>query len=282
MLRLKRSKNGSAGNELRTALGRAELPTIPGVVTRAIEQISAPDCDLSEVGEIMSHDPGLAARLLTTVNSAAYAPRNPVVSVEQATVMLGKNHLESMLISLAASSAVNSVPAPGFNLPRFWRIASWRAMAAAALSRQFDRPRSGENFSASLLEDIAVPLLVAGQPRYATVLADWFAGKGDLAKLETAAFGWTHKTVAGWLCDEWALPPTLAAAVTDSSSWDDPKAPYPVVRVVAALSAPFDYPEVVAITSERISTRFGMSEESAVALLETARRESLALADSLQ
>ncbi len=281
MLRLKRAKNTPSNGALRAALGRAELPTIPGLVTRAIEQISTPDCDLTKVAETMSLDPGLSARLLTTVNSAAYAPRNPVVSIEHATVLLGKNHLESMLISLAASGAVNSIPVPGFDLPRFWRIASWRAMAAASLSRSFDRPRSGENFSAALLEDIAVPLLVAGQPRYAAVLADWYAGKAPLASLEMAAFGWTHKTVAGWLCDEWNLPPTLAAAVTDESAWDDPNAGYPVVRIVAALSAPLDYPEVIALTGERISGRFGLSADDATALLETARRESLTLAESL-
>ena len=281
MLKLKRSKRGPTNAELRTALGNAELPTIPGLVTSALEQIQTPDYDPTRVADTMSMDPGLSARLLTTVNSAAYAPRTPVVSIKQATVLLGKNHLESMLILLAASGAVNSVSTPGFDLPRFWRIASWRAMAAAALSQRFDRLHAGENFSAALLEDIAVPLLFAGQPRYANVLADWFAGKGGLAALEEATFGWTHKTVAGWLCDEWNLPPTLAVAVTDDSAWDDPNAAYPVVRVVAALSAPLDYPEVISITATRICERFGLAEDAAEELLERARRDSLTLAGSI-
>ncbi len=281
MLKLKRGKSTSSNAALRTALGRAELPMIPGLVTEAIEQLHKPDCELIDVAKTMSVDPGLSARLLTTVNSAAYSPRNPVVSIKQATALLGKNHLESMLISLAASSAVGAMPAPGFNVTRFWRIAAWRAMAASAISHRFDRSRSGENFSAALLEDIAVPLLVAGQPRYATVLADWYAGKGPLTTLETAAFGWTHKTVAGWLCEEWKLPATLTAAVTDGSDWDDAAAPYPVVRVVAALSAPLEYPEVIALTASRVSSRFGLTDEEATDLLETARRDSLALAESL-
>jgi hypothetical protein len=49
-----------------------------------------------------------------------------------------------------------------------------------------------------LLGDIAVPLLAAGKPGYANVLADWRAGKGDLADLEQNAYGWTHNVVTGW------------------------------------------------------------------------------------
>ena len=137
------------------------------------------------------------------VNSAAYAPRYPIVGVAQAVPMFSKNHLESMLISVAASRVVTSKPAPGFDMNRFWKVAAWRASAAAALSTRVDRARSSKSFSAALLENIAVPLLVARQARCAAVLADWRAGKGELADLEPEAFGWTHNVVAGWLFDEW-------------------------------------------------------------------------------
>ncbi len=209
MLKLKRSRADDGASELRRALGNLDPPTIPGLVTTAIEQVSSPDCDLREVAETVGLDPGLSARLLSVVNSAAYAPRNPIVGVSQAVTMFGKNHLESMLISLAASRIVAAKPARGFDMNRFWRVAAWRASAAAALSKQVDRARSSENFSAALLEDIAIPLLAAGQPRYAAVLADWRAGNGELCDLEQAAFGWTHHVVAGWLFDEWGFPTSL-------------------------------------------------------------------------
>ena len=69
--------------------------------------------------------------------------------------------------------------------------------------------------------------------------------------------------------------------MTDDSAWDDPNAAYPVVRVVAALSAPLDYPEVISITATRICERFGLAEDAAEELLERARRDSLTLAGSI-
>lgn len=281
MLKMKRSKDKAGGGDLRRVLGAVELPTIPALVATAIEQVSSPDCDLRQVAETVSRDPGLAARLLTTVNSAAYAPRNPIVGVTQAVTMFGRNHLESMLISLAASRAVSDSSAPGFDLNRFWTVAAWRASAAAILSKRVDRARSSENFSAALLEDIAVPILAAKKPGYSKVLHDWREGVGDLAALEEQTYGWTHKTVAGWMFDEWGFPDSLRDAVTDEGSPEDGTAAYPVVRVVASLSVPGEPAEVMEGTAVRISGVFGMLESEADEILQAARSDAATLAGSL-
>ncbi len=281
MLRLKRSKASHGTSELRRALGNFELPTIPGLVTAAIEQISAPDADMRQVADTIGRDPGLSARLLSVVNSAAYAPRNPIVGVTQAVTMYGKNQLESMLISLAASRAVAGKPAPGFDLNRFWKVAAWRGSAAASLSKRVDRARGSESFSAALLEDIAVPLLAAGKPGYASLLASWRAGAGELVDLEQQTYGWDHKTVAGWLFDEWGFPATLRDAVTETGRPEDGPVQYPVVRVVSSLSSPREPREVIEETAGRVETVFGVPQDQATAILEAARIDGATLAQSL-
>ena len=281
MLKMKRAKEKSAGGDLRRVLGTVELPTIPALVTTAIEQVSSPDCDLRQVAETVGRDPGLSARLLTTVNSAAYAPRNPIVGVAQAVTMFGRNHLESMLISLAASRAVSDSAAPGFDLNRFWTVAAWRASAAAILSKRVDRPRASENFSAALLEDIAVPILASKKPGYSKVLHSWRDGAGNLADLEHQEYGWTHKTVAGWLFDEWAFPESLKDAVTEEGRPEDGAVVYPVVRVVSSLSEPGEPNDVANTTATRIAAVFGLPEDAAAAVLQAARSDAATLADSL-
>jgi HD-like signal output (HDOD) protein len=279
---MKRSKEKTAGGDLRRVLGTVELPTIPALVTAAIEQVSSPDCDLRQVAETVSRDPGLSARLLTTVNSAAYAPRNPIVGVTQAVTMFGRNHLESMLISLAASRAVSDSAAPGFDLNRFWTVAAWRASSAALLSKRVDRARSSENFSAALLEDIAVPILVANKPGYHRVLQEWRSGAGDLSDLEMAAYGWTHKIVAGWMFDEWGFPQQLHDAVVEDGRPEDGVVAHPVVRVVSSLSELGESDEVIRTTAGRISSVFRLPQEAAIALLREARSDAATLADSLK
>lgn len=280
MLGLKRTKSGSQ-NDLKKVLGDFELPTIPAVVTAAIDKISAPDCDMSEVGDIVATDPGLSARLLSIVNSAAYAPRNPIAGVNQAVMMLGRNHLESLLISLAASSAAASGAAPKFDMQEFWMTAAWRATTAAAFAERFDRGRRTENFTAALLEDIAVPILLRCQPKYANVLAEWKAGAGELVDLEQAAFGWTHTVVAGWMFEEWGFPDALRDAVTEAGQPEETEVDYPIVQVVSALANPGDFDEVVGEVAERLSTLFGTAFDEAVALIEKAHSEAAHIAQTL-
>ena len=277
MVRLRRRSN-DRGASLRKVLGGVELPAIPELVAAAIEQVSSPDAELREVAETIRLDPGVSARLLTVVNSAAYAPRNPIVDVRQAVTMLGKNRLESMLISLAVSGAVATTRVPGFDMFAFWRLAAWRASAAAALSRQVDRSRSSVNFSASLLQDVAVPILVANEPRYGAVLAAWMAGDGDLEDLENRAFGWTHTAVTGWLFEEWGFPPALHSAVTEVGRPEDGPVAYPVVRVMTSLGARQPGGVVIEETARRIVSVFGVPYDEAASLLKAARSDGADLA----
>ena len=55
MLGLKKKQGGSQ-NDLKKVLGDFELPTIPAVVTAAIDKIASPDCDMAEVGEVVATD----------------------------------------------------------------------------------------------------------------------------------------------------------------------------------------------------------------------------------
>ncbi len=63
---------------------------------------------VEQVLEHLSSDPGLSVRVLTTVSSAAYAPRGGVTSLRQAVVMLGRQELLGWitLLLLAHSGSV--------------------------------------------------------------------------------------------------------------------------------------------------------------------------------
>ncbi|MDH4308694.1 MAG: HDOD domain-containing protein [Acidimicrobiia bacterium] len=278
MAGLRRAKP-DAGDALRRTLMKADLPTIPAVVTAAIDQVTSPDCDLASVASVISKDPGLTARMLSVVNSAAYAPRNPIVTVHQAVTMFGRNHVESMLISAAASSVVSAATARTFDLRRFWSIAAWRASAASSLSRIVDRSRSSENFTAALLEDIAVPILATQVPGYADTLRSWLTDGGDLSVVEFETHGWTHASAAGILFDEWRFPASLRDAVVEDPQRDDPD--YPVVRAVSTLATPVDRASVIELTVARIGEAFSVSDEIAIPLLEEAYDDGASLARSL-
>lgn len=235
MLRRSRAQPAEpdAAAALREIFGDYELPTFPKVVMSAIERISSADADLMEVAEILKGDPGLSVRLLRLVNSATFAPRRPIVDLPQAVLMLGRNQLESLLISLATQRALPREEVHGFDMGEFWIRAARRASVAGAFANLLDPNRRSENFTAALIHDMALPVLIRREPRYGAVLERWRAGDAQLHEIERDEFGWDHAMVGGWMCESWEFPAMLTEAVAGHHDEPEPSDILPLVKVVA-------------------------------------------------
>ena len=197
-------------------LGDYEPPSFPTFITQALDALADADVDMSEVASIVQLDPGASARVLRVVNSAGFGLRTAATSVHQAATMLGRNQLEGLLISIGARAAI---PTPGsgggFDHERFWATASKRATLASLIATRIDPTRQSENFTAALLQDMGIPILVTREPRYRDVLGQWHAEESNLAALETEVFGWHHGEVAAWLGGRWDFPEHYLQLLTD-------------------------------------------------------------------
>lgn len=200
--------------ELRRVVGDHELPTFSGVVLQTLERLRDPDSPPSAIAEVLSADPGLSVQVLKTVNSAAYSLRRKVSSLDQAIALLGVAAVESMVLSVAVGSSLPRDPVQGYDSRRFWRTAARRATTARALAARLHPATAAESFTASLLQDMAVPVLATERSEsYGPLLEHWHNSTEDLAVLEQAEFGWNHAEVGTWMCAEWVLPEPLAISI---------------------------------------------------------------------
>lgn len=254
MLGLFKKKKKDAKESLRVALGDIELPTFPSVVTCALDRVRDDEASTAEISDLLASDPGLSVRLLGTVNSAAFAMRHRVRNVHHAISLLGRNQLESLLISIAVRDALPGKPANGYDVKRFWRTAARRATAAKALAGLIDPSAHSESFTASLLQDLAIPLLSQHQgDAYGAVLDQWHNAPCELAQLERDAFGWDHAEIAGSVCREWGFPDTLVNAIEGHHSAVGSTS-LPAVQLVAPLREVLEQPgidQVVELSFER-------------------------------
>ena len=200
--------------ELRRVLGDHDLPSFPGVVMQTLQRLRDPQASAPDIAESLSGDPGLSITILKAVNSASYALRRSVDSVEQAITLLGFSAVESLVLSVAVGQVLPREPAPGFDSKRFWLAAARRAAVARSLAARLHPAQAAESFTAALLQDMALPVLACEQSAtYGPILEYWHNNPEDLAALEQAEFGWNHPEVATWMCSEWALPEGLAASI---------------------------------------------------------------------
>lgn len=200
--------------ELRKVLGDYELPAFRGTVLRMLDELRSPDSSASSIARVVSLDPGVSTRLLKLVNSPAFASSRSIDTVAQAVAMLGGSAVESLVLSIGIGSQLPKEPTEGFDSRRFWTAAARRAAVGQALAEIVQPATKALSFTASLLEDMALPLLAHNRgERYTALLTAWHHGEGVLPDLEASEFGWTHADVASWLCASWRLPEPLSEAI---------------------------------------------------------------------
>lgn len=199
---------------LKSLLQGYQLPSFPGVVLAALEEIRNDDGSVASVAQVIQRDPGLSIRLLKLVNSASYGSARKTESVQQAVSMLGMSQVESMLLSIGVRTALPRCDTPGFEVKRFWLAAARRAEVASGFARVLHPSTRQLSFTAALLGDMAVPLLAdAKGDLYSPLLQEWHAGGAPLETLEQELLGCHHGDVGTWLCNEWSLPESLAEAI---------------------------------------------------------------------
>ena len=196
-------------------LATHELPAFPALLWSVLEQLRDPETSLDVIAERIAVDPALAVKLLKTVNSAAVGRRSSVHSVSHAVALMGRRHVESVVLALAVQKVLPSAPRPGFNAEDYWRGAAGRAALARNLATLVCPRQTAFNFTAALLQNMAVPLLAHhGPDSYGDVLVAANQLGEELSALEARQFGWSHADVGAWMGEQWAFPEELPAAIT--------------------------------------------------------------------
>ncbi|MEM9187998.1 MAG: HDOD domain-containing protein [Myxococcota bacterium] len=266
---------------LKDALGAYELPTFPANVTQALAQLRSPASTLQEIGDTLLRDPGLSVRLVKLANSPAYGLRNPVKNVHHAVSLLGRSNVETLLLSVAVRKTIPKNTKP-LSAREFWKTSAVRASIAQKLAARVHPAGKSEAFTAGLLQDMAIPLLLhARRADYQELVPLWVAN-GDLVGAERDRFGWDHGVVAGMLCKQWDFPETLTSTI---GSHHEPEAVQelglrPTSLVVSCLSLGVEGAEQEAFVEE-VHRQLGVPHDETKRILTEALAEGTALAREL-
>ena len=216
------SKKGQPDRALRKILKGHEAPSFPQMMLRILEKVRDHESGLDEITDMIQWDARLVVRILSTVNTAAYGPANPIQNIGHAVSYLGRSQIEQIVLALAVRDALPSQPAAGFDPRRYWATAGRRATLGKILADKLHPADAAACFTAGLLQDVAIPVLATVRAEeYGPVLEQWHADRdAHLETLEQAAFGWTHADVGGLLGRNWDLPEVLSIAIQDHHRTD--------------------------------------------------------------
>jgi putative nucleotidyltransferase with HDIG domain len=190
------------------------FPGMPGTAVKLLALIDDSAMRVSQIEEILRHDPGLTANVLRLANSAYFGIPSKVGSIRQAVILLGLKRLIQMVIA-ACVSAIMDKSVPGYDLPpgELWRHSIAASVAAEGLVKVLKVEAAEEIFTAALLHDVGK-----------LVLGDFV--KDEFKQIETAVsqgisfemaekivLGTNHADVGARILTKWLLPPEIVNAV---------------------------------------------------------------------
>ncbi len=208
--------NVGAAQPRRDIVGAIEaLPPLPAVALRVMQVAQDPRSSASDLAIVVSSDPGLSARILRIVNSAAYRRSREITSVQEALVMLGFVQARNIAISgaIAGAYAPNALNAL-FRIETFWRhsiAVAFKASELAGRSRRLDVPSA---FTAGILHNIGRLAMFYFDPAgLDQAVAQAIAQDAPIETMELELLGFDHTEIGDALAAKWKLPEDVRSAI---------------------------------------------------------------------
>ena len=199
--------------ELRALFERAKLPTSPAIAAQILQLIDDPESSAAQFTEVIQADPAIAGRLLKMANSARYAQRNAVTTIQRAVTVLGLRQLRVLVLGFELVSHLDRLGRAPFDLPSFWKVSVLRACVARELARKVVPSMADEAFLVGLLQDSGLVLLTQLLGREYGELCSSSLSPDEFYSEERRRFRHTHVEAVAELSAMWGLPVTIREPV---------------------------------------------------------------------
>lgn len=186
---------------------KAMSPTI----TQLMSMTRKPDCSLSAVTEVISHDQSVALKILKLANSAVYSRGEPVNSVKDAVLRIGLERIRQAAMNIGVIDQFGTTDVSArFNFMHFWEHSICCGLLAGKLGEMtgtLDRDRA---FALGLLHDLGRMVLTESfAEEYETVLDTAHDLDLPLEQVESRMLLLNHAAVVERVLHMWNFPKEL-------------------------------------------------------------------------
>lgn len=229
-----------ANDVLQSLVSRMEkLPSVPSLYLEIVQALRTPDSSVTKIGQIISRDMGMTAKILQLVNSAYFGlPRN-ISDPIHAAKLLGLETIKALVLTVQIFSQFEQSNLGELDLNMLWKhsvtVGSFAKLIAKVESLQ--SKTVDEAFTAGLLHDVGKLVLASNLCELYDQTLVLVKNKGLTCwQAETETFGATHSEVGGYLLGLWGLPHPIVEAVTYHHHPKKCSAPEPDASVVVHIA----------------------------------------------
>ncbi|MFZ6759610.1 HDOD domain-containing protein [Undibacterium sp. Ji50W] len=190
-----------------------DLPTLPAVAMEMLQNLEDDDSSMDMITEKVAMDHSVTAKLLRMANSSYFGNNSKVVTLQQATAMLGVKNVKNLIRMTLLSDKFPTANCPAFDFRAFWRHSIGTAICAELISRALHMKHDFA-FTAGLLHDIGKLVLVTGYPdNYNQVLHYKAAHDCYLLEAERHIMHIDHVAAGLALAHQWHFSEAVSDAI---------------------------------------------------------------------
>ena len=192
------------------------LPSLPEVYTDVISELQSADPSVQKVGEIISTDLAMTAKILHVVNSAFFGLVRKINNPKEAVMLLGTETIKALVLSVKIFSQFNQKNFAWFNFDELFNHSMSVSMFAQTISRQehLDQTLVNNALMAGMFHDLGKLILVTNfQEPYQQVLTEAAKTRQNLWDLEIERFGTSHAEIGAYLMGLWGLEYPVIEAI---------------------------------------------------------------------
>ncbi|MGD8262282.1 MAG: response regulator [Desulfobacterales bacterium] len=192
------------------------LPSMPSIYTKIIEEMHSPDPSIQKVGEIISKDISMTAKILQVVNSVFFGLSRKIGSPQEAVILLGLETIKALVLSVKIFSEFSQKKFSWFNIDSLFNHSMSVSTYTKTIARHENLEQDVINNSlmAGLLHDLGKLILAINfQKPYQQVLSKAQSSNQNIWELEYEEFGTSHAEIGAYLMGLWRLDNPIIEAI---------------------------------------------------------------------
>ena len=192
------------------------LPSLPKVYTDVIRELQAADPSIKKVGEIISSDLGMTAKILQIVNSAFFGLVRKISNPREAVMLLGTDTIKALVLSVKIFSEFNQKQYAWFDFDHLFNHSLSVSILTQTISKEerLDQNLVNNSLMAGMFHDLGQLILVTNFPEpYRKILTEARETQQELWNLENELFATSHAEIGAYLMGLWGLEYPVIEAI---------------------------------------------------------------------
>lgn len=191
-----------------------EISTLPHIVAQVIEVANNANTSAIDLAEVVESDPALAARVLRTVNGAAYGLRNRVTTIVKAIAYLGFTEVRKIAITASVAKLFREdFSHGGFSRAQLWKHLVSVGVVSRTVAMRCQMDNFEEAFLAGLLHDLGIILIDQHLNFEFRKVVETLSDEKTTRDTEREILGFDHTHVGAEVAEKWRFPSSIVDAM---------------------------------------------------------------------